>query len=193
MQQEFHLWVQCFWLHLLFCISNRASDVTCMWWTRWLLITGSYWNHLLRSIERSESTAQSFALGLLSLDGGAKRCQPGCQVVSSAKRIQVKSESSVLCVLYMASKWAAWETDLKALREYSAQMTSDFSVLVVATWRREKYFFFPHHYQSITVEGEVICILSPVYCAADSLWHCPAGCHDNATIRDLSPPLFLPF
>lgn len=80
------------WLHLLICIiSNRASDVTCMFWTRWLLITGSKWSY--RSVE-GEILIQCFVLTL--------HCQLGWRVVNSAKHIfRVKpSPQFLVCFLW---------------------------------------------------------------------------------------------
>lgn len=84
-QHEFYLWAAMFCLHLLFCIiSNRASDATCMFWTRWLLITSSKWNY--RSPDK-EILIPGLVLTLLSLAGRAKHCQSGCHAVNSAKRV----------------------------------------------------------------------------------------------------------
>lgn len=127
MQHEFHLWATMFWPHLLFCIicNSGASDVTCMCWTRWLLITSSKWNELQKW--RDFNRQHAVLLPLHSLAGGAKPCQPAWSGGKFCRTcIQVKSESSVHCVPYMASKWAAWGNWSESIKwglGFSAQMT----------------------------------------------------------------------
>lgn len=114
-QHEFYLWAAMFCLHLLFCIiSNRASDATCMFWTRWLLITSSKWNY--RSPDK-EILIPGLVLTLLSLAGRAKHCQSGCHVVNSAKRVFGLNRCPQFSVCF------TWHHNEQHV---SAQMTSDF-------------------------------------------------------------------
>ena len=144
MQHQFRLWATVFWLHLLFCIicNSGASDVTCMCWTRWLLIAGSKWNELQKSRDFNRqhrcfvlsSFAGWWSKALSTSLSGGKFCRT-C--------IQVKSGSPVHRVPYMAWKWAAWETDLKASSEGSLlQRKWQFTVLAVGR-ASEKRLHFP--------------------------------------------------
>lgn len=151
-QHEFYLWATTFWMHLLICIvSNRASDVTCMFWTRWLLITSSNW-----SLD-GEILIRRFALTPLSLAGGAKHCQPGWHVVNSVKRLFRLNQSPQFSVCFI---WHQNEQHDNLIWKHEAEVSvsAQISGLIV----------FQHNYQSMTLE-EVICIFSLISCVIAQL------------------------